>query len=139
MDPSHLLTPNPDTIADAKECFLTEAWYSCPLRVSARAIRTQMRMCTAKYWTEHGNPNGEVRSMIIGAEGVCNLIGRTTISINQAPLSQSSQGINHQPKNTQGVPSAPAAHVAEDCLIRHDWKWSPLVMWRPDDPGLEEC
>ena len=31
-DPSHLLTPNPDTIADAKKCLLTGAWYSCPLR-----------------------------------------------------------------------------------------------------------
>jgi hypothetical protein len=26
-DPSHLLTLNPDTIADVKECLLTGAWY----------------------------------------------------------------------------------------------------------------
>jgi hypothetical protein len=36
-DPSHLQTPNPDTIADAKKHSLTEAWYSCPLRGSTRA------------------------------------------------------------------------------------------------------
>jgi hypothetical protein len=34
-DPSHLQTPNPDTIA--KKHLLTRAWYGCPLRVSARA------------------------------------------------------------------------------------------------------
>jgi hypothetical protein len=32
-DPSYLKIPNPDTIADAKKCLLTEA---CPLRGSAR-------------------------------------------------------------------------------------------------------
>jgi hypothetical protein len=31
-DPSHMQTPNPDTIADAKKHLLTGAWYSCPLR-----------------------------------------------------------------------------------------------------------
>jgi hypothetical protein len=36
-DTSHLQTPNPDTIVYAKKCLLTGTWYSCPLRVSARA------------------------------------------------------------------------------------------------------
>jgi hypothetical protein len=37
-DPSHLHTPNLDTIADAKKWFLAEAWYSCPLRGSASTL-----------------------------------------------------------------------------------------------------
>jgi hypothetical protein len=35
-------------------------------------------MLTAKHWTELGDPNGEVRTE--GAKGICNPIGRTTIS-----------------------------------------------------------
>ena len=62
-----------------------------------------------------GDPNGEVRTRTVGAEGVCNLIGRTTISTNQTL--QSIQGLSHQSKSTQGVPMTPAGYVAEDCLI----------------------
>jgi hypothetical protein len=50
----------------------------------------QMQMYTAKHWSECGHPNGEVRARTVGAEGVFNLIGRTTISTYQIP--QSSQG-----------------------------------------------
>jgi hypothetical protein len=32
---SHVQTPNPDTIADARKHLMTEARYSCPLRDSA--------------------------------------------------------------------------------------------------------
>ena len=32
--PSLLQTPNPETIADAKKCLLSEAWYGCSLRGS---------------------------------------------------------------------------------------------------------
>jgi hypothetical protein len=39
-----------------------------------------------------------VRRRNEGAEGVCNPIGRTTLSTNQTL--QSFQGLNHQPKNT---------------------------------------
>ena len=42
-------------------------------------------MSTAKHWTERRDHSGEVRARTIGAEGVCNLIGRTTISTNQTP------------------------------------------------------
>jgi hypothetical protein len=40
-------------------------------------------MHAAKHQTEHGDPNGGVRGMTEGAEGVYNSIGRTTISTNQ--------------------------------------------------------
>jgi len=45
-----------------------------------------MRMLAANHWTEHRYPSGRVRERTEGAEGVCNPIGRTTISTNQTPL-----------------------------------------------------
>jgi hypothetical protein len=44
-----------------------------------------MQMYTVKHLNEHGNPNREVRTRAVGAERVCNFIGRTTISTNQIP------------------------------------------------------
>jgi hypothetical protein len=95
-----LLSPNPDTIADVKKCLLPGAQYSSPLKGSVRARPIQIWRYTAKYWTGHGDPNGEVRARNVGAEGVYSLIGRTTISTNEIPLS--SQELNHQPKISQG-------------------------------------
>jgi hypothetical protein len=66
-----------------------------------------------------------------GAEGDCNPIGRT-ISTNR--INQSSQGLNHQLKSTQGGPMAPAIYVAEDGLIWHQWEERPLVLCRLDAP-----
>jgi hypothetical protein len=43
-----------------------------------------MRMLAANHGTKHRDPNGEVRGMTAGAEGVCKPIGRT-ISANQIP------------------------------------------------------
>jgi hypothetical protein len=69
-------------------------------------------------------PNGKVWARTVGADGVCNLIGITKISTNQTP--RSSHGVNYQPKSTQGVPTAPAGYVAEDCFIWYHWEapWS---------------
>jgi hypothetical protein len=50
--------------------------------------------------TKHWNPNGGVGGRTEGDEGVCKPMGGTTISTNLNP--QSSQGLNHQPKNTHG-------------------------------------
>jgi hypothetical protein len=44
-----------------------------------------MWVLAANLWTEQENPNGGLREMSKGAEGVCNPIGRTTISTNQMP------------------------------------------------------
>ena len=55
-------------------------------------------MLTANHRTEHRDPSGGVRGRTERAEGVCNPIGRTTISTNQTQ--QSSQGLNHRPKST---------------------------------------
>jgi hypothetical protein len=43
----------------------------------------EMWMHIAKQWSELRDPNRGVRSRTEGAEGVCNPIGRTTISTNQ--------------------------------------------------------
>jgi len=42
-------------------------------------------MLTANNHTVHRDPSGGVRGRTEGAEGVCNRIGRTTISISQMP------------------------------------------------------
>jgi hypothetical protein len=82
-----------------RKCFLTRDLFSCPVRASTIARQIQMYVYTAKHWTEHGETNVKVRARTVGAEAACHLIGRT-ISTNQCP--QSSQGLNHQQKSTQG-------------------------------------
>jgi len=77
-------TPNPVTIVDAKKCLLTGARYGYLLRGSARTLLIQMKMLAATHWTEQGTPMEELEKRLTeGAEGVCNPIGRTTISTKQ--------------------------------------------------------
>jgi hypothetical protein len=84
-------------------------------------------MLATNHWTEHRDSNGGVSKRTVGAEGVFNPIGRTTISTNQT--SQSSQGVKHQPKvHIEGL-IAPSAYVAEDGLIWHQWEERALVLW----------
>jgi hypothetical protein len=85
-----------------------------------------MWILAANYCTEHGSPSGRVRRRTKGAEGICNPIGKTTISTNQMP--QSSQGVNYQQKVHMKGPMAPAAYVAEDGLVGHQWKERSLVL-----------
>jgi hypothetical protein len=115
-DPSHIQSPNPDTIADANKSFLTGAWYGCLLRGSASAWQIQKWVLAAKHWTEHRVPNGRVRERTEGAEGVCYSIERTTTSINKTP--QSSQGLNHQPKSTHGVTHGSTHTCSRECPCR---------------------
>jgi len=90
-------------------------------------------MLTTNHQTELGEPNGGVRGRTEGSEGVCNVIGRTTISTNQTPsptsLPQNSQGLNHQPKNTIHMekPMAPNVYIAEEDIVWQKWEWRPLV------------
>jgi hypothetical protein len=82
-------------------------------------------MLLANHWTEHRVPNGRVRERMRGAEGVCNPIGKTTISTTRTP--QSSQGLTNQGVHMKGT-MFPAAYVAEDDLVRHQWEERPLVL-----------
>ena len=84
----------------------------------------------------HRDTNGEVRVRTVEAEGVCNPIGRKTILNNHT--AQSSKGLIHEPKSTQGVGVgfiAPGGYVAQICLICHHGQESPMVLWRLSDPG----
>jgi len=108
-DPSHMQSRNPVTIEDAKRYMLTGAWYSCLLRVSDRAWQIQRQMLTDNHWTENSVPNGRVRESTEVAEGVCNPLGRTTISTKQT--TKSSQGLDHQSKSTHEVTHG-ASHTA---------------------------
>ena len=71
-----------------------------------------MWMLAVNHQNELWDPNVEVRGRTEGAEEVCNIIGKTTISTNQTPHS------SNQRKHMEG-PMAPAAHVAEDGRILH--------------------
>jgi len=53
------------------------------------------------------------------------------------PTNQSSQGLNHYPKPTLDRPMAPAAYVAADGLVGHQWEEKPLVL--PMLPPPPQC
>jgi hypothetical protein len=83
----------------------------------------QRQMLEANHWTEHRVLNGGVIERTEGAEGVCNPIGRTTISTNQIP--QSSQRVHME------GPMTLATYVAEDGLVRHQWDFEgSMPQWR---------
>jgi hypothetical protein len=62
-----------------------------------------------------GVPSGGIKERTKGAEGVCNPIGRTTIPTNKTPNSQSSQGLNHQPRSTH------AGTHGSSCIYSKGW------------------
>jgi hypothetical protein len=73
-------------IHNTKVVHKSNAFNESSIRFSpARALQMLKQMLTANYWIEHGVPNRGVREGTEGVEGVCNPIGRTTISTNQTP------------------------------------------------------
>jgi len=124
---------NKRLFADVKKCRLTGAWYSHLLRGCARAWQIQRWMFAANYWTENGVLIGKVRERIEGAEGVWNPI-RTTM-----PTNQSSQELNHHPKNIHGQTHG------SSCICSRAWPcWAPLggeVLGpaKAQCPGIGEC
>jgi hypothetical protein len=112
-DPSHKQPPKPDTIADANIILLTGAWYRCLLWGSASAWQIPKWMLTVIHWTEHRFLKEGARGRTQGAEGVCSPIGGGTIWTNL--YSQSSQGLNHQPKNTDG------GNQGSSCICSRGW------------------
>jgi hypothetical protein len=124
-DPSHIQTLNPVTITDVNKWLLTGPWYSGLLRVSTTVWQIQRWMLSANLWTEHSFPSGGTRKRIQGAEGICRPI-RETISTNQytrAPRTKPPTRVHME------GPMAPAAYVAEDGLVGHQWEERPLVLW----------
>jgi hypothetical protein len=58
-------------------------------------------MVAVNHQTEHMVHSGGVRERTDGAEGICNPLGRKTISTK--PESPELQELNHQPKSTYGA------------------------------------
>jgi len=79
-------------------------------------------------------PVGGVRERIEGTEVVCN-------PIRTIPTNQSSRRLNHHPKlfGHMDRPMAPAAYVAEDGLVGHQWEEKPFVLPRLDPSPLPQC
>jgi hypothetical protein len=86
----------------------------------------QRWILAANHCNGHGVSSGRVRVMTEGAEGVCNPIGRTTISTKHTP--QSSQGLGHQPKSTHGGAHGASHILTEDGLVGHQWEDRPFVL-----------
>jgi hypothetical protein len=78
-----------------------------------------MWMLAADHWTEQRDTSGGVKGRSEGAEGICNPIGRTTISTNQAR--QSLRRLNHQPKNPHG-----RTH-GSSCICSRGWPYLASV------------
>ena len=125
---THVQSPNPNTIVDTNKCLLTGVWYSCSLRNSASAWKIQKWMLTIIHWIEHRVPNEGARERTQVVEGFSSPIGGGTIWTNQYP--QSSLGLNHHQRVHMVGLMAPAAYVAEDGLVGHQWEERPLVLWR---------
>jgi hypothetical protein len=83
-------------------------------------------------WTESKVHNGRAKERTEEAEGVWNLIEEIITWSKQ--YSQSSQGLNHEPKVHMEEPMAPAVYVAENGLVGHEWEESLLVLKRLDAP-----
>ena len=85
-------------------------------------------MLIASHWTDHGVSSGGVRERTEGAEEVCNPIGRTKISTNQtSPEFPGAKPPTKEYIHMEG-PMAPAAYVAEDDLVWHQWEERPFVL-----------
>ena len=84
-DPSHIQTPNSDTIKDGKKCLMTGACYSCLLRSSAWDWWIQRQMLAATLWNEHRVPNWGVRERTEGAKWICNNWKKNYVNQPDAP------------------------------------------------------
>jgi len=74
-----------------------------------------MRWLQLTIGLNKGTPNGGVREKTEGTEGVCNTIGKTTISTNQTPPYVLMEGL-----------MTLATFVAEDGIVQHQWEEKAL-------------
>ena len=81
-------------------------------------------MLTAYHWIELGVLDGGVGEETEEAEGFCSLMKGATVSTGQT--FKSSQGQDHQPKNTHGRTHG-SSYVAENGLVGHQWEERPFV------------
>jgi hypothetical protein len=91
-----------------------------------------MEMLAANHQTEHLDQSDRVTGRTEGGEGDCNSIGRTTISRPpEVPGTKPPTKCIHMEGSI-----APAAYIAEDCLIWYQWKGRLLVLWRLIYPSI---
>jgi hypothetical protein len=127
-NPSHLQTPNPVTIADAKKCLLTGTWYSCPLeRLCQHLTAYRCRYSQPTIGLSLGIPKEELGERLKELMGIPTPQERTS-STNQTH--QSFQGLNHQPNSIMDGSMVPATYIAEDYPLWHQWEGRPSVLWR---------
>jgi hypothetical protein len=107
------------------------------LRGSASAWQIQNWMLTVIHWMEHRVPNEGARESTQGAEGVCSPIGRTTVWTNQ--YTQSSQGLNHQPKSTHGGTHGSSCICSRGWPSRTSMGWEALGPVKVLCPSVGEC
>jgi hypothetical protein len=72
-----------------------------------------------------------------GVEGVCSSLGGTTIRTNQYP--QSSQGLNHQPKNTHGGTHGSSCMCSRACSSRLSMGGVALGPVKALCPSIGKC
>jgi hypothetical protein len=116
------------TIEDANKCLLIEAWYTWLLRCSASAWQIHKWMHTDIYCTKDRVLNEGAKVRTQGVERVCSPIGGWT---NQ--YLQSSQGLNHQPKNTHGITHGPS------CICSRGWPSPSSMEGEALDPVKALC
>jgi hypothetical protein len=132
-DPFHLQRPKPDTIADAKKCLLTGAWYGCLLRGCQSLTNTDADgMLVVSHWTEYEEPNGGIRERL---KGFATYRKNKINQLDPLPSCPELPGIKPPTRVHMEGPMVPAAYVPEDCLIWHQWDGRPLVLWRFDAPA----
>jgi hypothetical protein len=126
-DPSHIESPNPDTIVDA--CWRSACWHGCLLRGSSRSWQIQRWMLAANHWTEHRVPNGGVGEGT-RVEVACSPIKGATMSTDQIPWR--SQGLDHKPEYTWRDPWL-RLHMWQSMALLDisgrggPWAWAVLV------------
>jgi hypothetical protein len=81
-------------------------------------------MFPVDHWTEQRVPNRRVRERTEGIEGVCNHIGRTTLSINQIPYSPELPGTKPSTKGSR----CPDAYVKRMVFVMYQWMERSLVL-----------
>ena len=128
-DSSHIQLPHPDAIVDARKCLLSGAWYSCLLRVSARAWQIQRWMLAVNHWTEPGGFQREkLQKVLKELRGSAAPWGKgTTVWTGQSPGAAGNLTTN-QRLHMEG-PLALAAYVAEDGTVGHKLEERPLALW----------
>ena len=110
-------------------------WYvlTCKLILSKKLIIPTIKL------TDHMKLKKKldkgVRTRIGEDEGVCNPIGRTTISTNKTPPPRAPMDKTTNQSIHKGELLAPAGYAIEDCLIWQQWEGTSLFLWKLDDPA----